>query len=269
MPDDSQQQEKPRGERSDHPGSARPRFLTRQDLQLPPRHRWVHLILHTRNSWLHGDPRGFRDRRHRIHSSGDYKNPPPPGEHGGLNVWARGRAGDAVKLDAASCRAALGVAVRKMADAGCVPLVVLVGANHVHALHALPTGAAADQIIHALKRRMSLAIAKHIPRPVWAPGQSIRTIRDAGHQRNAFNYICRHGGEGAVLWTSRDPLPEPVVRKRADPGVRSAHPSASPEEQKSPDPDPARVADWEAQEKPRGERSDHPGPADPAPPDIT
>ncbi|HEX3314753.1 MAG TPA: hypothetical protein VHR72_07680 [Gemmataceae bacterium] len=31
--------------------------------------------LSTYGSWLPGNPRGFRSRKHRIHSSGDYKNP--------------------------------------------------------------------------------------------------------------------------------------------------------------------------------------------------
>src|SRR5262249_17500638 len=44
---------------------------------------WRHVIISTLNSWLPGDPRGFRAVNHKIHSSGDYKNP-PPGEHAGL-----------------------------------------------------------------------------------------------------------------------------------------------------------------------------------------
>ncbi len=46
---------------------------------------WWHNILSTHGSWLPGNPRGFRSRNHRIHSSGDYKNPPPLGEHAGLH----------------------------------------------------------------------------------------------------------------------------------------------------------------------------------------
>jgi hypothetical protein len=42
---------------------------------------WRHLVIFTHNSWLPGDPRGFRSQNHKILSSGDYKNPPPPGEH--------------------------------------------------------------------------------------------------------------------------------------------------------------------------------------------
>jgi hypothetical protein len=45
---------------------------------------WRHIIVNTKNTWFHGDDRAVRDRDHRIHSSGDYKNPPPEGEHAGL-----------------------------------------------------------------------------------------------------------------------------------------------------------------------------------------
>ena len=48
---------------------------------------WRHVVIGTLRSWNFGDERGFRSRGHRIHSSGDYKNPPPRGEHAKLNEW--------------------------------------------------------------------------------------------------------------------------------------------------------------------------------------
>jgi hypothetical protein len=58
-----------------------------------PGNKWRHVIIKTRSSWLHGDERGFRDRGHRIHSSGDYKHGPPKG------VGNRARAGRFVQTD--------------------------------------------------------------------------------------------------------------------------------------------------------------------------
>ena len=60
---------------------------------------WRHVIISTRRSWLHGDGRGFRSRGHRIHSSGDYKDPPPEGEHSGLLEYQRKQcAGKMIKV---------------------------------------------------------------------------------------------------------------------------------------------------------------------------
>src|SRR4051812_22286516 len=41
---------------------------------------WLHVSGSTYGTWLRGDPRGWRSRRHREHCEGDYKNPPPKGE---------------------------------------------------------------------------------------------------------------------------------------------------------------------------------------------
>ncbi len=60
--------------------------------------RWRHIVIGTLRSWLHGDERGFRSRRHRVHSSGDDNDPPPPGEHAGLHRYHADGAGDPVDL---------------------------------------------------------------------------------------------------------------------------------------------------------------------------
>lgn len=53
------------------------------------RARLIHGICHYFGQWISGDDRGFRSANHKIHSSGDYKNPPPPGEHEGLRHWVQ------------------------------------------------------------------------------------------------------------------------------------------------------------------------------------
>jgi len=59
---------------------------------------WWHVIISTRNSWLPGDKRGFRSKNHKIHSSGDYKKPPPIEEHSGLRRYHQERAGDVIRF---------------------------------------------------------------------------------------------------------------------------------------------------------------------------
>jgi hypothetical protein len=58
--------------------------------------RWRHIVCNTKCSWLPGDDRGFRSREHRIHSSGDYKNPPPKNEHEGLRRYQEEKSGETV-----------------------------------------------------------------------------------------------------------------------------------------------------------------------------
>ena len=62
---------------------------------------WRHVTLNTKNSWLPGDERGFRNRDHRIHSTGDYKTPPPKQEHAGLRRYNETGAGDMIEIEAA------------------------------------------------------------------------------------------------------------------------------------------------------------------------
>src|ERR1700734_1933446 len=40
---------------------------------------WYHLTSNSYGTWLRGDARGWRERHHRKHVEGDYKNPPKRG----------------------------------------------------------------------------------------------------------------------------------------------------------------------------------------------
>jgi len=61
--------------------------------------RWRHVVLGDALFWKHGDPRGFRSRGHRIHSAGDYKNPPPKDEHAGLKRYHDKRSNQPVEFE--------------------------------------------------------------------------------------------------------------------------------------------------------------------------
>src|SRR5688500_7355175 len=50
---------------------------------------WYHCTLNTYGTWLRGDPRGWRSRRHREHCEGDYNNPPPEGEFDKLHELSK------------------------------------------------------------------------------------------------------------------------------------------------------------------------------------
>ena len=95
---------------------------------------WRHAIINTKCTWLHGDPRGFRSRKHRIHSTGDYKMPPPPGEHEGLHAYQVGKSGAEIHIARAE-QAIIGCALRDYLDKqGYKALAVAVTKTHAHVL---------------------------------------------------------------------------------------------------------------------------------------
>src|SRR5262249_36777902 len=80
-----------------------------------PGYQWRHVVISTWNSWLPGDPRGFRSKKHKIHSSGDYKNPPPEGDHRFLHDYWKDRVEETVVIPA-DLREAVGKAILEKLD---------------------------------------------------------------------------------------------------------------------------------------------------------
>ena len=170
-----------------------------------PGKRWYHATFSTLNSWLPGDPRGFRSKHHRIHSSGDHRHPPPKGEHAGLHAYAKSIAAQPILL-ATTLRPIVGKAVHQSLDKHRVQtLAIAVGAMHVHLLVELPIDLQqAKAIIGYAKLSASMRIKSSLPGRVWARGCKPKPIRDEKHHRNTFNYILRHVNEGAWVWSFRD-----------------------------------------------------------------
>jgi hypothetical protein len=91
-------------------------------------------MIGNRCSWLHGDKRGFRSRDHRIHSTGDYKNPPPPRENDGLRRYHQRRAGKHVSFTLEVRIIILREFVLKMRKLGVHIIAGAIGKTHLHAL---------------------------------------------------------------------------------------------------------------------------------------
>ncbi|MBX2850967.1 MAG: hypothetical protein KTR15_04380 [Phycisphaeraceae bacterium] len=170
-----------------------------------PGKRWFHVTIGTHNSWLPGDPRGFRSRNHKIHSSGDHKNPPPRGEHAGLHVFRRATSGEAVLLSKQARAIVAQKIVETLSNRKHRVLIVSVGGMHVHLLSELPSDREeARHEIGIAKKSASQAI-NHLPTGrIWAKGCGLKPIRDEEHQRNTFGYIQRHAEKGAFIWSFRD-----------------------------------------------------------------
>lgn len=163
---------------------------------------WRHVIISTRGSWLHGDARGFRSRKHRIHSSGDYRNPPPAGEHAGLFAYQLKRSQAEVTIPRA-LRPIIGKALVKAFDEQhhCV-FASAVGKTHAHILVELPQSlTAVKRMVGDAKRTSSRAVKQQMPGSVWAAGGAFKVVRDAEHQRNAYRYILY--GQGTIVGHGR------------------------------------------------------------------
>src|SRR5437868_6221825 len=94
--------------------------------------KWRHVTVNAKSSWLHGDARGFRSRRHRIHCWGDYKHRPPVGEHERLLAYQKQRTGAAVEIPQ-HLRELVGRAfLRWLEKEGYRVLVLSVSNQHVH-----------------------------------------------------------------------------------------------------------------------------------------
>jgi len=172
----------------------------------PPGYSWWHLILNAHSTWLHGNPRGFRSRGHRIHSSGDYKQPPPRGEHARLHAFHTQRSATPTRLSR-KLREQIGEALkRKLRKLGLNVLVISVGPTHAHVLLCLPDDVEqARQISAQLKQASSHAVRHAMPGRVWAAGGKPIRIRDRAHQLKVFRYILDHAQkEGAWVWSFRD-----------------------------------------------------------------
>ena len=131
---------------------------------------WQHVTLGTRCSWLHGDRRGFRDRGHRTHSSGHFKNPPPETEHAGTGWYYEKRSGKPVDFD-------LEVRVQ----------------------------VCREFLTKMLKRgfRIISCSVGLLPGNIWSQGGEFKRINDAAHLENAYNYIRIRQEAGTVVWSHK------------------------------------------------------------------
>lgn len=166
-----------------------------------PGRQWLHVVINTRCSWLPGDPRGFRNRKHRIHSSGDYKNLPPPGEHLGLHMYNQSRRGREVRIPP-ELRPRVGAAIVQWLQGAGYRLVALaVSGLHAHLLVELPCEAEEQRrIIGACKNAASRAVRREMPGAIWSRGGAFRPIWDDEHQQNTYSYILGDQGDGAWTW---------------------------------------------------------------------
>jgi len=168
---------------------------------------WYHVTSNTYGTWLPGDPRGWRVKRHRKHVDGDYKNPPPDGADRELYEHARDSLKQPpVRLSPEQCQIVGKAVVEMLTMQGVEVLVLSMDAIHCHLLARFADKSVRPRVGRA-KKHATFRLREHgHAGRVWEAKGRALPITDRSHQVNVFNYIVDHRLEGAWVWTYREGL---------------------------------------------------------------
>jgi len=168
--------------------------------------RWFHVEFNTFGTWLPGDPRGFRDHDHRIHSSGDYHHPPPPSEHQALRRSAQVSLHKQPVLLERGQQEQVGICLRDSLNAqGLRVHAIAVVSNHAHVLTSgTVDDASLRNVVGNAKRKSSLLLQAEIPGSLWQRKIGVYPVRDESHCVNVRRYIMAHADQGAWVWEDGD-----------------------------------------------------------------
>lgn len=172
---------------------------------MPETIRWRHVILTTHSTWLHGDPRGFRSRDHRIHSSGDYQNPPPKGEHAGLHRYQLAQSAPPTVLDQTVFEVIGKAVLENLLKQSYAVEAIAVTPTHVHILANVPDELDRLHEMIGWLKRFATRAARQYSRSlasveIWAEGQTLKFIKDDQHWRATREYILTKQGSDAWTW---------------------------------------------------------------------
>jgi hypothetical protein len=194
---------------------------------------WFHCMGGTYGSWLRGDPRGWRERHHRQHVEGDYRNPPPrevsePVFRRSLELMKR----KAVRLDRRLRAIALVAIIESLREDGIDVLVASLDDHHLHLLGKFvdcnPRTKLGWAKLNATKKvkafladqkkahgdAMGLGFPLNLRKGegIWAKRSKAEPIRDRSHQINTCGYIADHGKRGAIVFIH--PIVERVLLQK-------------------------------------------------------
>ena len=183
---------------------------------------WRHVVINAHGTWLHGDERGFRSRHHRIHSSGDYRNPPPKGEHAALHRYQSKRCRSEVTIPR-DLRPTIGRAIIDyLRSENYRVLCVAIGKVHGHTVVELPIDLRrVKQIVGEAKRFSSCAVTSSIPGALWSANGEFVPVENADHLKAAYEYDLYKQGPGAWTWSWRDRSREGMFGRKRPSAPRS------------------------------------------------
>jgi hypothetical protein len=176
---------------------------------------WYHVMTNTYGTWLRGDPRGWRERHHRKHVDGDYKNPPKEG------IWEETfeqskelMNRDPVYLEASLRAVALDALVACLAGDGIEVLVAALDDHHLHLVGRFADHRPRERLGWA-KRAATKAVKAHVEgnrafeafdlqlspgEGIWQKRSAAKPIRDRAHHVRAVNYVADHELEAALVY---------------------------------------------------------------------
>jgi len=168
---------------------------------------WYHVNGNTYGTWLPGDPRGWREKRHRKHVTGDYKDPPPAGYGDGLHVYAHSvLKGPPVHLDHTQRGIAGRALVEMLVDQDIQIIIFALSEVHYHLLARFSDNKVKPRVGRAKKHAYHELRAQGFEGKLWQRGCNVVPIRNRQHQLNVFAHIGRHVNQGAWVWTFREGL---------------------------------------------------------------
>jgi hypothetical protein len=200
-------------------------------MQTPGNH-WYHCILSTYGSWVRGDTRGWRSRRHREHVDGDYRQPPSRELHEPERRQSFQQMTRPVVVLTPQQRDVICQAIGEYLSRFQITFAeCCVSATHAHLLaqippsaHQLITGMTPGNVLidgrSPLPRHLVGRIKAHTTFTLrsrglrndagglWGVRSKIIPIRDRDHQLNVVRYIRSHTEEGASVWSFLQQRPE-------------------------------------------------------------
>lgn len=174
---------------------------------MQPWRGWYHVNGNTYGTWLRGDVRGWRARKHREHCEGDYKTPPPPGTYRELHQLSQARMKhNPVLLDAETMTIAGQALVERLLWQQIKVISVALDKRHYHILAKFPDTNVRWPVGLAKKHAHYALLNRGRQGPLWAKRNRILPVRNREHQVNVYHYIQNHRKRGAWVWNHRQGL---------------------------------------------------------------
>ncbi|MCY2930314.1 MAG: hypothetical protein NTV86_12610 [Planctomycetota bacterium] len=166
---------------------------------------WYHVDGHTYGTWLPGDARGWREKQHKLHVPGDYRNPPPEGFGERLLEYSRENLRQpCVRLSLAQRQLAGRALVEMMLHQETELIALSMDSVHFHLLARFREGDVRRRVGRAKKHAWHELCEAGFEGKLWQRSCHAEPIRDRGHQVNAFHYILNHSQKGAWGWSFRE-----------------------------------------------------------------